>query len=152
MPGNPSQVKKQELAEAVVNRLLAADAKVNALLGIALVQVSPGKAACRLVVGEHHVNSHAVYHGGILFALADTALAYANCSTNRAGMTLSANIIYVRPARLGDTATAVADIVLDGRRASACTVRISNQTDDLIAVFQGSGIRFEETILPSTES
>jgi len=144
--GLPSE---QHLAEAVVHTLVAADAKVNALLGITFVRVSAREAVCRLEVKEQHLNSHDVCHGGILFALADATLAYANCSTNRRGMSLSANIIYVKAARLGDVVTASAEVVLDGRSASASTVRLVNQRDELIAVFQGSGIRFDKAILDS---
>ncbi len=147
MTGQPPATVDQSLAEAVVRRLVAADAKVNALLGITFVEVSSGKAVCRLVVGEQHLNSHDVCHGGILFALADATLAYANCSSNRRGMSLSANIIYVKAARAGDVVTATAEVVLDGRSASASTVRLVNQNDDLIAVFQGSGIRFDKAII-----
>lgn len=142
--GLPSE---QHLAEAVVHTLVAADAKVNALLGITFVRVSAREAVCRLEVKEQHLNSHDVCHGGILFALADATLAYANCSTNRRGMSLSANIIYVKAARLGDVVTASAEVVLDARSASASTVRLVNQRDELIAVFQGSGIRFDKAIL-----
>ena len=149
MTGQARVASEQNLAEAVVNTLVAADAKVNALLGITFVRVSAREAVCRLEVKEQHLNSHDVCHGGILFALADTTLAYANCSTNRRGMSLSANIIYVKAARLGDVITATADVVLDGRSASASTVRLINQRDELIAVFQGSGIRFDKAILES---
>ena len=147
MSRQPTATADQNLAEAVVHRLVAADAKVNGLLGITFVEVSARKAVCRLVVGEQHLNSHDVCHGGILFALADATLAYANCSSNRRGMSLSANIIYVKAARLGDVITATAEVVLDGRSASASTVRLVNQNDDLIAVFQGSGIRFDKAII-----
>ncbi len=137
----------QQMAEAVIAHLFQADARVNKLLGISLVSVSPGQAACRIKVEADYVNSHSICHGGILFALADAAMVYASCSTNRTGVTLGASIAFVRPARLGDIVTATAQIESDGRRANACTVRVTSQTGELIAVFQGTFMRFDTPVL-----
>lgn len=138
----------EELARAVGERLLAADAKVNALLGIELVSIAPGRAECRLTVRDKLVNSHDICHGGIVFALADTALAYASCSTNRTGVTQAASITYTRPARRGDTITASAHVESDGRRATAATVRVTNQTGQLVALVQAVSLRLEDAIVP----
>jgi acyl-CoA thioesterase len=137
----------QELADTVLAQLLEADAAVNALLGFSHVTVAPGRASVRLTVGPQHVNSHRVCHGGILFALGDTALAYASCSTNRSGVTLAASIAFARAAREGDVVTAEAEVESDGRRASACTVRLTNQSGELVARMQGSSLRFETPVL-----
>lgn len=138
----------EELANAVAERLLAADAKVNALLGLELVSIAPGRAECRLTVREELVNSHRYCHGGIVFALADTALAYASCSTNRSGVTQAASITFTRPARLGDVMSATAVVESDGRRATAATVRVTNQVGQLVALVQAASLRFDEPILP----
>lgn len=141
----------QELAEKVVERLMAADARINSLLGLTLASIEPGRAACQLVVREDLVNSHAVCHGGILFALADTALAYASCSTNRSGVTQAASITFTRPAKLGDVLTATAVLESAGRRASACSVRVTNQKDQLIALVSAANLRFEEPIIEADD-
>ena len=137
-----------ELAREVGERLLAADAKVNALLGMELVAIAPGRAEFRLRVREELVNSHGFCHGGILFALADTALAYASSSTNRSGVTQAASITFTRPARLDDVVTAVAVVESDGRRATSATVRVTNQAGALVALVQAASLRFEEAIIP----
>lgn len=137
-----------ELARAVAERLLAADAKVNALLGLELVSIAPGRAECRLTVREELVNSHEFCHGGILFALADTALAYASCSTNRTGVTQAASITFTRPAKLGDVVTAAAVVETDGRRATSATVRLLNQSGQLVALVQAASLRFDAPVIP----
>lgn len=139
---------EQELAQAVGDRLLAADAKVNALLGLTLASISPGRAECRLTVRDELVNSHAYCHGGIVFALADTALAYASCSTNRTGVTQAASITFTRPARLGDVLSASAVVESDGRRATSATVRVTNQEGQLVALVQAASLRFDAAIVP----
>lgn len=139
----------QQIAQNVVERLMAADASINSLLGLTLAAVAPGHAACKLVVRDELVNSHQVCHGGIIFALADTALAYASCSTNRSGVTQAANIIFTRPAKIGDVLTATATVESDGRRASSCSVRVTNQKDQLVALVSAANLRFDEPIIDS---
>lgn len=136
-----------ELAKAVGERLLAADAKVNALLGLTLVSIEPGRAQCRLTVRDDLVNSRSICHGGIVFALADTALAYASCATNRAGVTQAASIVYTRPALLGDVLSASAVVETDGRRATAASVRVTNQNDQLVALVQAASLRMDEPVV-----
>uniref|UniRef100_UPI0027395DF4 hotdog domain-containing protein n=1 Tax=Micrococcus sp. GbtcB5 TaxID=2824750 RepID=UPI0027395DF4 len=47
------------------------------------------------------VNSHEIYHGGFLFHLADSALAYCVATYGAAPVTRRAEITYVAPARRG---------------------------------------------------
>jgi acyl-CoA thioesterase len=141
----------QSLAEAVRVFLTEADARVNRLLGIAPTGIAPGRASCSLTVKEHHLNSHRVCHGGILFALADAAIAYATCSSNRSCLTLSANMSFLRPAELGDVLTATAEVQADGRRASTAAARVTDQDGRLIALAQGTCLRLEEPVLPAMQ-
>jgi len=138
------------VAEAVGAYLAEADACVNALLGIEPAGVSPGRASCRLTVSERHLNSHRICHGGIVFALADAAIAYASCSTNRSGVTLAVTVSFLRPARLGNVLTANAEVQADGRRTSTATARVTDQDGQLIALLQGTSLRFEEPVLPNS--
>ena len=46
-------------------------------LGMRLVADEPGRAVVELTVRPEHLNGHGITHGGIVFALADTAFAIA---------------------------------------------------------------------------
>ncbi|HEY0938911.1 MAG TPA: hotdog fold thioesterase [Steroidobacter sp.] len=140
-------MSQQQLAEKVIERLMAADARINALLGLTLASIEPGRASCQLTVRLELVNSHNFCHGGVIFALADTALAYASCSTNRSGVTQAASINFIRPAKLGDVLTATAVVEQDGRRASACSVRVTNQLNQLVALVTAANLRFDEPVI-----
>jgi len=143
---------EEQLAQQVVQHLLQADAAVNELLGISLVEAAPGRVACRMTVADRHVNSQAVCHGGIIFALADTALAYSSCTANRPAVTLAASVSFTRAARAGDTLTAAAQVETQGQRAAATTVRITNQRSELIALVQATSLRLDARILPDASS
>lgn len=136
-----------ELARLVGERLSGLDAEVNARLGIELVDIVAGEARCRLEVRSDMINSQRFCHGGLVFAVADAAVAYASCSTNRVGVTLSANVIFARPAQLGDVLVAHAKVRTDGRRVASCAVDVTNQHGQLVATLQTTSFRFEEAVV-----
>src|SRR5213080_1191347 len=81
--------------------MLAAD-RASTALGIEVTEHGPGWARARMTVRPVMVNGHDLAHGGLVFALADTAFA---CACNVWGpVTVAggADISFVRPARSGD--------------------------------------------------
>jgi acyl-CoA thioesterase len=77
-------------------------------LGIELLSAEAGSAIARLHVTDTMVNGHGIAHGGFLFALADTAFAFACNSRGTATVAASASITFVAPARIGDELVAEA--------------------------------------------
>ncbi|MEM8860455.1 MAG: hotdog fold thioesterase [Chloroflexota bacterium] len=127
-------MNSEELAQRATNQLKRADHKILSLLGVEIVEVHPGRSKAKLVVRDDLVNGANVCHGGIIFTLADFALAYAGMSNNHIGVTQSASIIYTNPAILGDTLLAEAQISFDGGgRTSAVNVLVTNQNGAQIA-------------------
>lgn len=137
----------QTLAHAVKEHLVEADRKLMALLGMVVKEVTPGQAVCSMVVREDMVNSHLYCQGGLVFTLADQAFAYACMSGNRAGVTLSAQVIFSNPAKLGDTLTARAQVVTEGGRTASCDVEVTNQDQKVIARYQGVNYRIKKPVI-----
>ena len=106
-------------------------------LGITLRDVDEGRATLELTVQPHHANGHGMCHGGITFALADTAFAYACNSRNQAAVAQTNSITYLRPTQLGDTLTARAHEVGQAGRSGITDVIVTNQDGDTIANFRG---------------
>ncbi len=78
----------------ILHSLEAVDRQLLEHLGMVVEEMSPNQAVCQMVVREQMCNSHHYCQGGLIFAFADQAFAYACMSANRAGVTLSANIIF----------------------------------------------------------
>ncbi len=99
-----------------------------------------GPAGVRLTmpVADDMVNAGGYCHGGMLFALADTACAYALAETGSAPVTLDAGITYLRPATAGDLVTAEAEVVRAGRRIGHCEVRLLGEDGLLLAIYRGT--------------
>ncbi len=110
--------------------------------GVRLLEVAPGTATAVLTVDEQHVNGHGVCHGGYLFLLADTAMAYACNSYGVSALASGADIAFLRPAALGDELVATAvERARSGRSGLYDTTVRSRgrdgETDTVVAEFRG---------------
>ena len=95
------------LAKACASELFERD-NASQAMGMRLLSVAPGQARVGMSVREDMVQGHGTCHGGYLFALADSAFAFACNTYNEATVAIGCSIDYVAPARLGDTLTAQA--------------------------------------------
>ena len=127
-------------AEEVARRsaeAMAANDKAPAGLGIVVEAVAPGAATASMSVVESMVNAHGTCHGGYLFALADTAFAYACNSRNVETVAQNATIAFLAAGRLGDRLVAECREVSLVGRSGVYAATVSNQKGEKIAVFQG---------------
>jgi len=106
-------------------------------MGMELMRVSEGKATLELTVQKQHCNGHGMCHGGVIFALADSAFAFACNSRNQATVAQHNVISYIASGRLGDRLTAEATEVSLTGRSGITDVRVTNQSGTLIAEFRG---------------
>src|SRR5215831_7346614 len=70
------------MARAPSVEAMMANDEVSRALGIELIDQGEGRAVTRMTVRPDMVNGHAMAHGGLIFALADTAFA---CACNSFG-------------------------------------------------------------------
>ena len=82
--------------------------RASQALGMELRGVGPGRAVLAMTVREDMVNGHAIGHGGLTFALADSAFAFACNSHGRRAVAAAAEIRFRAPTRLGDVLVATA--------------------------------------------
>ncbi|WP_372728720.1 hydroxyphenylacetyl-CoA thioesterase PaaI [Nocardioides sp.] len=85
-----------------------ADDRASQALGMQVDDVGPGRAVLRMRLREDMVNGHGIGHGGLTFALADSAFAFACNSHNRRTVAAGAEIRFRAPTRLGDELVATA--------------------------------------------
>ena len=126
----------QALAQACAEAMWAED-RASAGLGMRIARVAPGECDMTMRVEERMVNGHAICHGGFIFALADSAFAFACNSFNRRAVAQSNSITYLRPARLGDELTARAVQVASAGRSGITDVVVTDQDGRQVALFRG---------------
>jgi acyl-CoA thioesterase len=135
-----------DTAQRCADVLLANDRSSKAM-GISIEIPEAGRAVATMVVRDDMVNGLDVIHGGLTFALADTAFAFACNAYDRQTFAASAQIEFLRPALLGDELTATASEDHRGRRSSYYSVEVRNQHREMIAIFRGRSMSTERPIL-----
>lgn len=149
-PGDDTRAA-QRLAERAVETMRARDA-FSAWLGLDVVRLGPGRAAVRMTVRHDMLNGFGVCHGGVTFALADSALAFASNTRGRVAVSVESGISYPAPVQAGDVLTA------DAREASAtarlafysATVRRADGV--VVALFRGTVYRTRRDLLEGSAS
>lgn len=104
-------------------------------------EVRAGYCKIEMRIRDEFLNHVAIVHGGITFSLADAAFAYASNSHNRIAVALDVSISFPRAAFAGDTLTAVAQEEFLGEKTALYRVTVTNQKQELIAIFNGTVYR-----------
>jgi acyl-CoA thioesterase len=123
------------------------DDKASHALGIEMKVTGVGEASARMLIRDDMVNGLNVCHGGLVFALADTALAFACNAYNNQSFAASCQIEFLRPAKLGDELLAIASEDYRGRRSGYYTVKVQNQRNEAVALFRGRSVGNGKAIL-----
>ena len=141
----------RQLAEACAQTLYSRD-NASQQAGMKLESSAPGKSIVSMAVRQDMVQGHNTCHGGYMFALADSAFAFACNTYNEPSVAIGCTIDYVAPARLGDVLTATATERSRSGRPGNYDVDIHNQEGHLIALFHGKSYRVRGQILAPTDS
>ncbi|KAI5915760.1 MAG: hydroxyphenylacetyl-CoA thioesterase PaaI [Proteobacteria bacterium] len=136
----------QALAAAVAAAMWSRDRAAQAL-GMRIDSVGPGHATLSMPVRGDMVNGHHICHGGLIFALADTAFAYACNAYNRNTVASGCNIDFVAPGKEGDTLQAEAvERSLSGR-TGVYDVTVRDSAGRTVALFRGKSYRIAGEVI-----
>lgn len=119
--------------------MYARDATAPAL-GIDLLAATAEGATVRLHVRADMCNGLGIAHGGIVFLLCDSAMAFASNAElpdRTDALAVTAEIDWLAPVREGDTLVATATFQAGVSRTRIWDVRVNDQNDRLVAVFRG---------------
>ncbi|GAB7532106.1 hydroxyphenylacetyl-CoA thioesterase PaaI [Pseudomonas sp. 3A(2025)] len=139
-------LEAQQLAEICASTLYERDAASQAM-GMRLLTVGPGRAQVAMTVRPDMLQGVGTCHGGHLFALADSAFAFACNTYNAVTVAIGCSIDYVAPGQLGDELTATALELSRSGRTGNYDVRIENQHGQLIALFHGKSYQVRGTLI-----
>ena len=112
-----------ELANHVAHEMLAGEGTGPAW-GIKIEEVREDYARISMVVRADMLNSHGIAHGGMIFALADTAFAYVCNGANHASVAAQASIVFLDKVAEGETLIAEATEVAREGRAGVTRVAV----------------------------
>ena len=125
-----------ELADRVAREMLAAEGTGPAR-GIKIEEARHRYARVSMVVRSDMLNGHGIGHGGMIFALADSAFAYVCNGGNHASVAAQASIVFLDKVAEGETLVAEAEEVVREGRAGVTRVAVRTSDGRAIAEFTG---------------
>lgn len=128
---------ENERARRVAKAMLAAEG-TGPEWGIVIEEARSGYCRLRMAVTGAMLNGHRTVHGGMVFALADTAFAYVCNGDNQRTVAASASITFLGSAAAGETLIAEAEESARSGRSGVTRVAVRTLDGRPIAEFTGT--------------
>jgi acyl-CoA thioesterase len=125
-----------ELASCVAQHMLAEEG-TGPSWNIKIEETRAGYARLSMEVRADMLNGHRTVHGGMVFALADTAFAYVCNGRNEKTVAAQASIIFLGSAAEGETLIAEAEEASTVGRGGVTRVAVRASNGRAIAEFTG---------------
>lgn len=113
-------------------------------MGAEIIELYKGGAKARVTIEKKHLNAGGITQGGVIFTLADYAMAAAANGYGKLSFSIQNDIKYLLSAPLGSILTAIATEVSQSKMITNYTFEIKDQDNRLIAV--GSSTLYRKDI------
>ena len=126
-----------DLLALKVAQAMLADEGTGPAWGIVIEEAHAGRCRLRMGLRPDMLNGHGIAHGGMLFALADTAFAYVCNGRNERAVAAQASIVFLDAARAGETLIAEAEEISRAGRSGVTRVAVRTSDGRPVAEFTG---------------
>ena len=116
-------------------------------MGVEVLEVELGHCKIQMKVKKEMLNGFGILHGGVSFAMADSALAFASNSHGRLSVALSNSISYPNPSVEGDIIVAEAVELTLGYKTATYDITLTHQEDKTIALIRGTVYRTSKPVI-----
>ncbi len=107
-------------------------------MNIRLIEVKEHYCLLEMPIKKEMINGLKTVHGGITVAFADSALAFSSNNSGDAAVALNCIINFTKAGKEGDIFRAESILVNETRKTAVYDIKITNQSDELIAKFVGT--------------
>ncbi|QIG89753.1 hotdog fold thioesterase [Chryseobacterium sp. POL2] len=107
-------------------------------MGVELLDAKENYCLITMPIKNEMINGLKTVHGGVTFALADSALAFSSNTKDDAAVALNCYINFMKAVRLGDVLTAESILLNETRKTAVYEISVKNQDDELMASFRGT--------------
>lgn len=104
---------------------------------IEILSMDKDKCQVKLTITEHSLNPYGIVHGGLTFALGDTAMGVLCKVMGKNVVTLDSNINYLKPGK-GSYLLAIPKLIKMGKTTCVLATEIFDEKSNLIAVMYGT--------------
>lgn len=114
-------------------------------VGIELLEVEEGRARAKLKIRKKHLNGYNIVHGGAIYSLADLVFAVASNSHGNVAVAINGSISYLKAVTKGTLFAEAEEVSLNAKLATY-KVSVTDEHDNMIAIFQGMVYRKKDKI------
>jgi len=117
-----------------------------AMLGIEIIELSPGHAKVKMQTAQSMNNLFGTTHGGVIYSLIDAAFELIVNSHGTVAVALEVNVNYLSAVAPGEILVAEGSEVNRSQRISACEIRVIEADGRLIATCQTLAYRKKDPL------
>ena len=104
---------------------------------IEILSMDKDKCQVKLTITEHSLNPYGIVHGGLTFALGDTAMGVLCKVMGKNVVTLDSNTNYLKPGK-GSYLLAIPKLIKMGKTTCVLATEIFDEKSELIAIMYGT--------------
>ena len=129
-------------ANMIVDKMMERDF-FSQWLGIERLEEKEGYCKLKMTIRSEMCNGFDIAHGGITYAFADSALAFASNSHGRHAVSIETSISHIRSLIPGDIILATAEEKNISNKIGIYEINIHKEDGELVALFKGTVFRKE---------
>jgi acyl-CoA thioesterase len=133
------------------SRDMMANDRASAAMGMVVELDEPGRSVVAMRVRDDMTNGFGITHGGLVFALADTAFAIACNEDDRVTVAVGAEIDFVRSSVSGELLRATAERRVRQGRRGVYDVTVADEAGEVVALFRGRAVVTDRPAPPSID-
>lgn len=118
-----------------------ANDKYSQWLGIKILDIKEGHCKAQMTVRDEMTNGFKIAHGGITYSLADSTFAFASNSEGQVAVSIETSISHTQSVEVNDILTAKANVLNRSNKLAIYEVTVTNQDEEVVALFKGTVYR-----------
>jgi acyl-CoA thioesterase len=133
----------QKRAEKIVAHMIEND-EFSRWMGVKVQSVGEGYCKITSPIKNEMLNGFSVTHGGIVFSLADSALAFSAATYGRVALAIENSISFTQKTASGDQITAESRCLNLTHKTGLFEVKVLDQNENLVALMKATVYRTSE--------
>ena len=147
---------QNDKASGIIEQMMSKDL-FSQWMQIERMEEGEGFCKLKMVVRKEMCNGFEIAHGGIIYSLADSALAFAANSHGRHAVSIETSMTHLRSSKSGDVIHAIAEERSISNLIAVYEIKVQKDNGELVALFKGTVFRKqtewgEESAVVSRES
>lgn len=116
-------------------------------LGVKLLEVREKYCKIQIPIRQDMINGLKTVHGGVIFAFADSALAFSSNNSGEAAVALNCTVNFTAAVRLGEVLIAESIFIAETRKTAVYDIAVRKENGELAAAFRGTVYKIGKKVI-----